>query len=363
MSLRAPIRVGIVGFGRMGKVRLDAVQRNPHLEAVAVCDTEPGRFDGTRSVRFLADYGQLLEMGVDAVFVCTPNRCTPDLVIRALEARKHVFCEKPPGRTLGDIQRIIEAEGRVSGLKLKFGFNHRYHAAIQEAKSLVDNDRLGKVLWVRGVYGKSGQPAFPAGWRAQRDIAGGGILLDQGIHMLDIFRLFCGEFREVKSYVTRAYWTCDVEDNAFALLQAERGPIAMLHSSATHWTHCFSLDICLTEGHIAINGILSGSRSYGRETLIVARKHSEGDALGMGNPREEVTYFDRDISWQSEVDDFADCILAGKAVRHGTSTDALRAMELVYKIYWADAAWASAQGLEANPFRVGGPARADGGVP
>ena len=332
------IRTGIVGFGRMGQIRLDAMRASPKIQPLAVCDVDEGMRETERSLYFTRDYRDLLRMDLDAIFVCTPNRFSPEVVVHALEAGRHVFCEKPPGRDLEDIAKIIEAEKRHPGLVLKYGFNHRYHMAVKEAKSIIDSGRFGQILWARGVYGKSGGVGFEESWRSKREIAGGGILLDQGIHMLDLFRYFCGEFDEIKSYVTRSFWkNTDVEDNAFALLRnTQNNRIAMLHSSSTHWKHTFLLDICLTDGYIAISGILSGTRSYGRETLVVGRRQFEDQSFAVGNPREEIIYFDSDPSWQDEVDEFADSVLNGRKVVCGSCLDALKALELVYKIYGAD---------------------------
>lgn len=335
------IRAGIVGFGKMGRTRLEAMQASDKIRAVAVCDVDEGKSTTAGPLRFTRDYHELLNMDMDAVFVCTPNCFSPGAVVEALECGKHVFCEKPPGCSLKDISRIIEVEKRNQGLVLKYGFNHRYHAAVKEAKSIIDSGKLGQVLWARGVYGKSGGVGFEEEWRSKREIAGGGILLDQGIHMVDLFRYFCGEFDEVKSYVARSYWrNADVEDNAFALLRNNRNNrVAMLHSSSTHWKHTFLLDIYLSDGYVTISGIMSATRSYGRETLIVGRRQFGSESLALGNPREENVYFDHDPSWRHEVDEFADSILNGGKVIHGTSHDAMRAMELVYKIYEADESW------------------------
>ncbi len=330
------LKVGLIGLGHMGRIRAREIARHPALELVSGADPQmPGAVE-FGDIAYSDDYRDVVfDDDLDAVFVCTPNRYTPDIAIAALDAGRHVFCEKPPGRFVRDIEHIIAAEKRNPHRKLKFGFNHRYHAGVQEAKRIIDSGRLGRILWARGVYGKSGGSGFEDSWRNTKELGGGGILLDQGIHMLDLFRFFCGDFTEVKSMVTTAHWAIEVEDNAFALLRDELGRIAMLHSSSTQWKHRFNLEIYLTEGYLSINGILSSTRSYGDESITVARRQFD-DGFAVGKPREEVIYFDTDPSWEMEIADFADSILNDVPVAVGTSEDALKAMQLVYAIYQAD---------------------------
>ncbi len=334
------IRVGVIGLGRIGRLRMDLAVRRSDMEVVAACDTEQARHPRRSGCRFFKDPERLLAQELEAVFVCTPNRYTPGLIVKALDRGLHVFSEKPPGRDLADVRAIQAAEKRNPSLKLKFGFNHRYHEGVRQAKAVIDGGGLGRILWMRGVYGKSGGSGFDKGWRSDRRISGGGILLDQGIHMLDLFHMFCGRFEEVHSFVSNSYWGLNVEDNAFALLRNRARQVAMLHSSSTHWRHTFLLEIYLTEGYVAVKGILTNSRTYGRETLVTARRQFEGQKGSLaGSPREEVTYFDDDVSWEREMDEFAACVLEGKPVRVGTSSDALKAMDLVYRIYRADQEW------------------------
>jgi predicted dehydrogenase len=177
---------------------------------------------------------------------------------------------------------------------------------------------------------------FDRDWRTKREIAGGGILLDQGIHILDMMRLFAGDFVDVHAYVSNAFWCHDVEDNAYALMRTADGVVAMLHSSATQWRHRFGLDITLSEGALHLSGILSSSRSYGAETLTVVRR-SDDDR---GDPREVTTRYNEDHSWRDEIDEFARAIVADRAIRHGSSYEALKTMQLVYDIYAADHEWA-----------------------
>lgn len=354
MVTEAPIRVGLVGLGRMGRVRKQILEHHPDLRLVAICD--PRLDEAAGGVLMVHDYRALLDVDLDTVFVCTPNNVTAEIVAAALESGRHVFAEKPPGRDLEDVQAILAAEARHPGLKLKFGFNHRYHESVREAYDIVQSGRLGQLLWLRGIYGKSGGRGFEEIWRSKRGIAGGGILLDQGIHMLDLFRLFCGEFEEVRSFVGTFCWPIDVEDNAFVLLRNAEGQVAFLHSSSTHWKHTFLLEICLTGGYLTISGFETGSRSYGREILVVARRQFEDEAFALGNPREEITYFAGDPSWQLEVDEFVSCIRTDTPVKVGSSEDARKVMELVYRIYAADPVWQA--GLSGVVSETGHPLEA-----
>ena len=338
-------RVGIIGFGRIGRRRADLVNAHPNLELAAVADpnVEASRdlFPSCARYRDAADL--LREPDLQAVFVCTPNAVTTDLVIRSLEAGKHVFAEKPAGRSVADIERMRDVEARHPALRVKFGFNHREHDSVRMSQSLIASGELGRLMWIRGTYGKGGGPGYEGDWRADPEIAGGGILLDQGIHMLDLLRLFAGEFTEVKSFVGQTFWkTGGLEDNAFALLRSADNRVAMLHSSATHWNHTFRLEIYLTDGYLALDGFLTGSRSYGRETLVIGRRDWNDLDAARGRPREERYYFDDDRSWEREVDDFVRCMSTGAPVISGCSLDAQRAMELVTRVY-ADDGWRAGQ--------------------
>ncbi|MEM7352106.1 MAG: Gfo/Idh/MocA family oxidoreductase [Acidobacteriota bacterium] len=329
----APLRVGIVGFGKIGQLRANCLAAHPDFEVRAICDIDPDRAARTPGAAFHQDYKDLLAEDLDVVFVCAFNHVAPEVVTSALDRGCHVFCEKPPGCCVEDVEKIQAAEQRNPGLKLKFGFNHRYHYSVIEAKSMVEGGRFGKVLWVRGVYGKCGGIQFENEWRNQSEIAGGGILLDQGIHMLDLCRYFCGDFNEVQSLVTTAFWNIPVEDNAFAILRTSEGQVALVHSSATQWKHRFLLEICLEGGYINLDGILSSTRSYGDEKLTFAKKQFEDEAFALGKPREETIFFGRDDSWSLEIEDFAEAIRQDRPVASGNSTDALRVMQLIEEIY------------------------------
>ena len=339
----ATYRVGIIGFGRIGRRRAELVNAHPQLELAAVADPlVQAAAAAYPSCAWLRSGADLLKQDLHAVFVCTPVAVTTDLVVTALEAGKHVFAEKPPGRCVADIERMRDVEARFPHLRVKFGFNHREHESVRLSQSLIASGELGRLMWMRGIYGKAGGPGYEREWRADPAVAGGGILLDQGIHMLDLFRVFAGEFAEVKSFVGETFWSVGLEDNAFALFRSMNGCVAMLHSSATHWNHTFRLEIYLTEGYLVLEGFLTGSQTYGRETLVMGRRDWNDRDSARGRPREERYYFDDDRSWEREVDDFFRCISTGAPVMNGNSLDAQRAMELVMRVY-ADDGWRAGQ--------------------
>jgi predicted dehydrogenase len=327
----------------VGRLRAALIDAHPGVSLVAVADpNRPEAADLSACCAVYESGADLLAHDLDAVFVCTPTAATTDLVVQALQRGRHVFAEKPPGCSVADIARIREIETRCPHLRVKFGFNHREHDSVRLSHALIASGDLGRLMWIRGTYGKAGGPGYTDDWRANPELAGGGILLDQGIHMLDLFRFFGGEFSDVKSYVRKAFWPVGLEDNAFALLRGEGDRVAMLHSSATHWNHMFRLEIYLTEGYLVLEGFLTGSQTYGRETLVVGRRDWNDRDGARGRPREERYYFDEDRSWEREVDDFVHCIAAGVPVVNGSSLDAHRAMELVMRVY-ADDGWGGAR--------------------
>lgn len=326
------IKIGIAGFGKIGQVRASEIEKREDAKVVAIYDiNKPAKLH--EDVKFCESFEELLAQDIDAVFVCAFNSVLADYTTQALEAGKHVFCEKPPARTSKELKKVIEAEKKTN-LVLKYGFNHRYHYSVIEAKKIIDAGSMGKMLWLRGVYGKAGSIDYHKNWRNYREYSGGGILIDQGIHMLDLMRYLSGEdFIHINSFVTTSFWDIEAEDNAFAIMQSDRKITAMLHSSATQWKHKFLLEMAFEEGYINLDGILSGTRSYAPEQLVVGRREFEDITFAMGKPRETTIWFENDDSWKLEVDEFISAVLGNKIIKNGTSTDAYETLRLVERIY------------------------------
>lgn len=348
--LKTPLKVGIIGYGKVGKIRHACVKSHPDLVLTGICDNNHEVVLPDNGIKHYADYRKLLDDKPDIVFVCTYNRYIPEIAIEAISRGIHVFSEKPPGRTLDDVEAIKRVAMSNFAIKVKFGFNHRYHEGVIEAKAIVDSGRLGGIMWMRGIYGKAGGEGYDLNWRNSIELSGGGILIDQGIHMLDLFRYFSGEYDEVKSFVGNSFWKVGVEDNVFALLRnSKTSRIAMMHSSATQWRHKFLLEIYMEKGYLEIEGILSSTRTYGRETLKIARCIFGQDKYPLPNPQENMTYYDNDNSWAEEINEFVECILLNKPVTNGGIDDAVKTMELVQKIYANDGLHSN---IDSNSFTV-----------
>ncbi len=323
----------LFGYGYMGKIRYRALRSHPDVQNIWIIDpaVDPSAA-GLDGVLLPAD-AKIPWDRVDAVLVCTPNNVTADLCVEGLARCGRVFCEKPPGRNWEDFCRIAEVAERTPGHTLVFGFNHRLHPSVQAAKALIGEGGIGDALYVKGTYGKSGGIRYRESWRSKPAVAGGGILLDQGIHMLDLLSLFLGPLTVVEAVLTDAFWGCGIEDNAFVLLRSERGVPAFLHSSATLWKHTFRLEIGCRDGYLIAIGLLSQTGSYGREQLIIGKRQFEDEALALGNPREEIIHFDRDESWDREICEFLASIKEHRPATHGTLDEARHVMGLIRDVY------------------------------
>lgn len=328
------VKAVIIGMGRMGKTRYEAMKKHGGYEIVAICDTNDSNMDSYQEKKY-NDWKKCIDKSeVDAVIVCTYNVVIPDIVCYALGKGYAVFSEKPPGRNLEDALRMKEAYETANNSILKFGFNHRYHNSVIEAKALLDSRILGDVVCARGVYGKAGTPSFQTEWRNDKAISGGGIMLDQGIHMLDLMYYFMGKFTEITSSVDQLVWKeMPTEDSAFSILRTADGKVASLHSSAIQWRHKFSLDLICTNGFISLNGLLTSTNSYGEEKITYYRKDLEQKTGGLGKPMEHTMCFNEDHSWDYEMEEFYDAVVNGKEIQLGTIDDAVNLMKMLEGIY------------------------------
>ena len=260
---------------------------------------------------------------------------------QALQAGKHVFCEKPPAFNATGLREVSQVE-QLSDRKLMYGFNHRHHGAAVKMHAFVKSNTFGRLLWMRGRHGKSVDEDYHKTWRADPRLAGGGILLDQGLHMLDLFLYMGGEFDVVHALVSNFYWNLPgIEDNVFAIFRnSKTGQCASLHSTMTQWRHLFSFEVFLERGYrssrstMVLNGLKTPSGSYGAEQLAVAMNRANAPAASW--QEEDRFEFDVDESWEREMMLFCDIIDKDLPVLDGGSASALGVMTVIDRIYEHD---------------------------
>ena len=334
------MRVGIIGYGAVGKTRHHSILKNTSYSVTSISENNPKAREGIPEIiEVFEDYKSLIDnANVDIVFISLPNKFAANATILSLKKGLHVFCEKPPAKTLAELEAVFVVSQQYPDLKLMYGFNHRFHHSVEQAKLIIQDNTLGRLINMRGVYGKSQMISFnQTDWRTKRDESGGGILLDQGIHMLDLMRYLSGEnFSEIFSFIDNAFWNFDVEDNAYVLMRSQAGVVAQLHSSATQWRHLFNLEITMEKGSLILGGLLTGSKSYGDETLTIIEADPENDR---GAPRESISKYNEDVSWDNEIKYFAESLKKKSPIKRGSIDDAMKTMKLIEKIYKADPIW------------------------
>jgi predicted dehydrogenase len=353
-----PVGVAVVGCGLIGRRRAAAAAADERTRLGVVVDIDEARA-AALGTRLGADHGPdwraaLERDDIGALVVCTPNALLVPIAAAALQAGRSVLIEKPMGRSLGEARQLAAVAAAAPGV-LKIGFNHRYHPAVARARELFEADEIGGLVNMRARYGHGSRPGCEREWRGDPRVAGGGELLDQGVHVLDLFHWFAGPPIRVQAELQTAVWPLGpLEDNAFALLRFAGGVVGQLHVSMTQWRNLFSLEIHGSRGALLAEGL---GGSYGPERLTVIRRALQGGVPDV----ESVTFDGPDTSWQEEWSDFA-AALHGRGLRHGTVADGLLAMATLEAAYAAAAAGAavepegtgSAAGTAAAVVPVGG---------
>jgi predicted dehydrogenase len=320
------MRVAIIGCGLIGQKRARSLSDS---RLVAVADT-----DGTRAGQLAAHFpgcvassdweSVIRRKDVDIVIVATTNDMLAPITGAAVRQGKHVLVEKPAARNAAEL-RPLAAAARQAGVVAKVGFNHRFHPAFIKARAIFDAGEVGRLMYIRARYGHGGRPGYDREWRADPTIAGGGELLDQGVHLIDLSRWFAGNVVDVMSYVGTFFWNMPVEDNGFLLLKMEQGQAAWLHASCTEWKNLFCFEIFGRDGKLQIDGL---GGSYGVERLSFYRMLPE-----MGPPQTTIwEYPGEDLSWGTEFAHFLECIRQGRQPS-GTLEDALAALKVIQHAY------------------------------
>jgi|TARA_Y200000002_G_scaffold376613_1_gene380776 predicted dehydrogenase len=337
--MKKKYKTAIIGHGIVGKRREFFLNKNRQFKITALCDKNYSNNLKKKKIIYFNNYRSLYKKfpDLDCVFICISNDMAADVTYFFLSRGVNVFCEKPPSINLQQLKKIKTIKNKNKNLRLMYGFNHRFHKSVIKAKKLIETKKYGSVLNVKATYGKSKFINFNQNdWRTKRIIAGGGILLDQGIHIVDLLLYFFGTFEEVKSLVQNNCWNFDVEDNCFALLKQKRkNIIAFIHSSASLWRHDFNIEINFKKGTVILSGILSSTKSYGNERLIILKPQK---SRVYTEPKKKIYNFTIDNSWKNEIFIFGQ-ILNRKIKEQNSIDDAIDVMKVIEKIYSNDKSW------------------------
>lgn len=321
-----PLNIAIVGCGLIGSRRAGSLAG---ARLGVCCDLRRERARALAAAHPGAEpnidwRAAATAAGIDIVIVATTHDMLAPVAAEAAGAGKHVFIEKPGARRASELDAVAEAAGRTGAL-VRVGFNHRYHRAFRKARELFDSGAIGPLLFVRGRYGHGGRPGYEREWRADPALSGGGELLDQGAHLIDLARWFLGDFTSVTGRTPGFFWNMPVEDNAFMLLETAAGQIAFLHASWTEWKNLFSFEICGRDGKLEISGL---GGSYGTERLTFYRMPPS-----MGPPETTAWEFPMaDNSWETEFGEFLEDIRLQRRPRPGIA-DAQAALRIVERVY------------------------------
>jgi predicted dehydrogenase len=322
------LNIGIIGCGAVGRKRAQHLAGARLLHCV---DTDLARASQIASFSegciAGTDWRQLLgRADIGAVIIATPQDAQAEIARAAIDAGIHVLVEKPAARHADELLGLPQLAVKHN-VRVRVGFNHRYHRAFQQARRLVDSGILGPLLFLRARYGHGGRLGYASEWRAQPQRSGGGELIDQGVHLIDLASWFLGEFVEVNGFAHTYFWDMPVDDNGFMLLKTATKQVAFLHVSCTEWKNTFSWELYGRDGKLQVDGL---GGSYGVERLSWYKNLPD-----MGPPETTIwEYPMADNSWETEMAEFIEDIRAGREPSAGLN-EAIAALAVVAKIYAA----------------------------
>ena len=318
-----------IGCGLIGRKRAAALAKLPGAALGYACDLDPARAAAVAELAPgcapAADFHAVLrDPAVQAVIVSTLNAALAPIARAAARAGRHVLIEKPGAIRAAEL-RELRSVAAASGARVRLSYNHRYHPALQKARELVDAQALGPLMFLRARYGHGGRTGYDREWRADPKQSGGGELIDQGVHLIDLAGWFLGDFPVVEGHAATYYWDMPVDDNAFLSLRTAAGQTAWLQVSCTEWKNLFSLELYGRDGKLAIDGL---GGSYGTEKLTYYRMLPQ-----LGPPETTVwEYPGGDDSWRLEMQAFLEDIRLGREPSPGLA-EGIRTLEIVEEIY------------------------------
>ena len=319
-------RVALIGCGLVGQKRLKLL---PPGSVTVACDLQLERAEklAAQSPGCVSTHSveqAVASPNVDVVMIATVNASLAPIAAQAVQHGKHVLVEKPGAISVKELN-TLEAAAAKTGALVRVGYNHRYHPACLKALEIFRSGALGPMMFVRGRYGQGGRIGYDKEWRADPKLSGGGELIDQGVHLIDLAGIFLGEFTRVDGHAPTYFWNMPVDDNAFLSLRNAEGKTAWLHASCTEWKNLFSVEIYGRDGKLHWDGL---GRSYGPERLTYYKMLPQ-----MGPPETTVWEFPGDDeSWQIEMREFFEDIRLRRTPVPGLK-EARSALQVVERIY------------------------------
>ena len=315
----------IIGAGKIGTIRAKIIKKLSPRSKLYIYDTDfnkakklAGEVKGTQ-IRSLNV--ALRNKDINIVIVAVVNKYSKKICTLALRNKKHVLCEKPMGINFKEAEEISNAAEKYK-IRFKCGFNHRYHPAVQEAYKLCKEKEIGAILFIRAAYGHGGRHGYDKEWRAKKSLYGGGELLDQGSHLIDLCHWFFNfeDIAKVHCIPKTMFWKINVDDNSFVMFETKSGKVAQIHASWTQWKNLFRFEIYGTKGAIEINGL---GKSYGTETLKLFKRIKPGAVPKITEKR----FKEEDKSWEKEWKDFI------KGTTMSDHKESLQVMKTISRLY------------------------------
>ena len=319
------VNIAIIGCGLIGEKRFKNLNKNFNLIACSDKNIKNISFlKKNKKIKKLKSWKKIFQLeNLSAVIIATYHSSLSKILLYSVKKKINSFVEKPAGTEPKLIKKILELN-KIQKVKIRVGFNHRYHPAIIKAKDLIKKGYLGKIMYIRSVYGHGGRKGYNKEWRFNKKLSGGGELIDKGSHLVDLCHYFLGDLKIVASDLNTFFWKTRLEDNCFLILKNSKSSKAFLHSSCTEWKNKFIFEIFCKYGKIEINGL---GRSYGVEKLTLYKMKKN-----LGKPNMKKWIYKKDQSWKIETNEFYKDIKFNREPKPGLK-EALKNLNIVKQIY------------------------------
>ena len=323
------INIGLIGYGVVGERRLNNLPKFFNLIGCA----DPNIFSsskkklGNNKIFLTKNWKDLIKLkSLEAVIISTTHHLHSDILLQCIKLNLHVFIEKPAGISEIKTKKIISKLKSKKNLRIRVGFNHRYHPAFLMAKKMIQDNKIGPIMYIRAVYGHGGRLNYNQEWRFKKKFSGGGELIDKGSHLIDLSRIFLGNLKPHTYKLNTYFWDMKLEDNCFLILKNNKDKVAFLHSSCTEWKNKFIFEIFGKTGKIEINGL---GKSYGQESLTYYKMSKK-----MGIPKKKLFIFkhNENYSWNLELKEFYTDIIKKRVPQPGI-LEAYENLKLISSIY------------------------------